>query len=64
MASLVASDAATISASQEERATLGCFLDDQEIAAGPCMNTQPDVECHTAQSESVCPWTGRSGQSS
>eukprot|EP00965_Chrysotila_dentata_P167403 5527773-Pleurochrysis_carterae.AAC.1 len=40
-ASLVASDAATISASQEDRATVACFLEDQEIAARPWKNTQP-----------------------
>eukprot|EP00965_Chrysotila_dentata_P259549 6213596-Pleurochrysis_carterae.AAC.3 len=32
-ASLVASDAAIISASQDERATVACFLEAQEIAA-------------------------------
>eukprot|EP00965_Chrysotila_dentata_P005035 164821-Pleurochrysis_carterae.AAC.1 len=43
-ASLVASEAASISASQEERATVGCFLDDQDIAAEPCVKTHPEVK--------------------
>ena len=48
----VASQAATISASQEERAMLFCFLEPQETAAWFSTNTQPEVECLTAQSES------------
>ena len=51
-ASFAASEAATISASQEERATLFCFFEPQEIAAWLRMNTQPLVECLVAQSES------------
>eukprot|EP00965_Chrysotila_dentata_P130781 4323956-Pleurochrysis_carterae.AAC.1 len=54
-ASFAASEAATISASQEASATLACFLDDHEIAARPCVNTQPVVEWRTAQSESEWP---------
>eukprot|EP00965_Chrysotila_dentata_P012798 422845-Pleurochrysis_carterae.AAC.2 len=55
---MVASDAATISASQEDRATVACFFEDQEIAARPWKNTQPVVEWRVAQSESVWPCTG------
>eukprot|EP00965_Chrysotila_dentata_P204790 6182553-Pleurochrysis_carterae.AAC.1 len=51
-ASLVASDAATISASQEERVTVGCFFDAHDIAAWPYRKTYPEVECRVAQSES------------
>ena len=47
-----------ISASQEERATLFCFFDDQLIAADMYLYTQPVVECLTAQSESVIPCNG------
>eukprot|EP00965_Chrysotila_dentata_P161313 5326863-Pleurochrysis_carterae.AAC.1 len=41
-ASLVASEAAMISASQDDSATVGCFFEDHEMAARPCMNTQPE----------------------
>eukprot|EP00965_Chrysotila_dentata_P203299 6181630-Pleurochrysis_carterae.AAC.3 len=43
-ASFAASDAAMISASQEDSATEGCFLLLQVMAARPYMNTCPDVE--------------------
>eukprot|EP00965_Chrysotila_dentata_P002760 89638-Pleurochrysis_carterae.AAC.1 len=56
-ASFAASDVATISASQEESATLACFLDDQEMAVLPYVNTHPVLECRTAQSESEWPRT-------
>ena len=58
MASVAASDAATISASQEDKATLFCFLEPQEIAAWLKMKscqTCPEVECLTTQSESDMP---------
>ena len=42
MASVAASDAATISASQEDKATLFCFLEPQEIAAWLKMKTCPE----------------------
>eukprot|EP00965_Chrysotila_dentata_P179394 5924477-Pleurochrysis_carterae.AAC.2 len=59
-ASFAASDAAIISASQDERATLGCFFDDQEIAAWLYMKTYPEeVECLVAQFESEMPSMGR-----
>eukprot|EP00965_Chrysotila_dentata_P027500 913515-Pleurochrysis_carterae.AAC.1 len=63
-ASLVASEAATISASHEDSATVGCFFEDQEMAARPCMKTQPDVEWRVAQSESEWPCTAASGHTS
>ena len=53
MASLAASEAAITSASVEEREMVGCFLEPQLIAADWNMNTLPDVECFTAQSESL-----------
>eukprot|EP00965_Chrysotila_dentata_P129526 4282250-Pleurochrysis_carterae.AAC.1 len=43
-ASLVASLAATISASHEDKATVACFLEDQEMAARLYVNTYPEVE--------------------
>eukprot|EP00965_Chrysotila_dentata_P193634 6175882-Pleurochrysis_carterae.AAC.1 len=43
-ASFAASDAAMISASQDDSATDGCFLLLQVMAARPYMNTCPDVE--------------------
>eukprot|EP00965_Chrysotila_dentata_P011561 378379-Pleurochrysis_carterae.AAC.2 len=51
-ASFAAFEAATISASHEESATLACFLEDQKMAASPCVNTHPVVEWRNAQSES------------
>ena len=56
MASLEASEAAMISASQLESAIEACLLDPQEMAALESMKTQPDVEWRTAQSESVIPY--------
>eukprot|EP00965_Chrysotila_dentata_P028005 931102-Pleurochrysis_carterae.AAC.1 len=44
VASFAASEAAIISASQDDSATDGCFLLLQVIAARPYMNTCPDVE--------------------
>eukprot|EP00965_Chrysotila_dentata_P033307 1109080-Pleurochrysis_carterae.AAC.1 len=44
VASLAASEAAMISASQEGNATVGCFLLLQVMAALPYINTWPDVE--------------------
>eukprot|EP00965_Chrysotila_dentata_P169527 5596751-Pleurochrysis_carterae.AAC.1 len=44
MASFAASEAATISASHEDNATVGCFLEAQDMAACPYRNTYPDVE--------------------
>ena len=44
-----------ISASQDDNATLGCFLDAQLMQAEPMENTYPEVECFTAQSESDMP---------
>ena len=38
------SEAAMISDSQEERAMVGCFLEDQEMAALDIVKTYPDVE--------------------
>ena len=58
MASLAASEAATISASVEESAIVGCFFDPQLMAARWKVKTLPDVECFTAQSESLMPDTG------
>ena len=55
---MVASDAAMNSASHEDKATVGCFLEDQEIAASQKWNTAPDVERRTAQSESEKPTRG------
>jgi hypothetical protein len=42
-----------ISASHDERATVVCFLDDQLTVAEPKWNVKPEVECFTAQSESL-----------
>ena len=51
-----ASETAISSASQDDRATLSCFLEAQEIAAESLyMNTQPVGECFSAQSESEMP---------
>eukprot|EP00966_Prymnesium_polylepis_P160596 3712487-Prymnesium_polylepis.1 len=58
MASLAASEAAMISASQEDRATAFCFSQPQETTARQNRNTQPVVECLVAQLESVMPGTG------
>ena len=44
-----------ISASQEERAIVTCRLEAQDMAAPDSMNTEPEVECFTAQSESLMP---------
>ena len=54
-ASFADSEAAMISASHDDRATVFCFLLPQEMAAEPYWNTQPEVEWRTAQSESVMP---------
>eukprot|EP00965_Chrysotila_dentata_P261151 6214155-Pleurochrysis_carterae.AAC.3 len=51
-ASFAALDATMISASQDERPTQGCFLEDHEMAAWLYMKTYPDVECRVAQFES------------
>ena len=51
-ASLEVSEAATISASHDERETDFCFLEPHMMAACASRNTQPLVECLTAQSES------------
>eukprot|EP00965_Chrysotila_dentata_P087133 2876387-Pleurochrysis_carterae.AAC.1 len=61
-ASLVASLAATISASHDESATVACFFDDHDIAAWLYVNTKPEVECRVAQSESVNPTRSLSGE--
>ena len=53
IASLEASDAAII---QDESATVGCFLEPHEMAALMYLNTWPEVECFTAQSESDMPY--------
>ena len=42
-----------ISASHEERATVDCFLEAQLIVAEPRWKECPEVECFTAQSESL-----------
>eukprot|EP00965_Chrysotila_dentata_P132059 4365515-Pleurochrysis_carterae.AAC.1 len=40
-------------AQQDERATVGCFLEAHDMTAEPCIKTQqPVVECRVAQSES------------
>eukprot|EP00965_Chrysotila_dentata_P043061 1429909-Pleurochrysis_carterae.AAC.1 len=54
-ASFVTSEAAIISASQDDRATEGCFLEAHEMAAWLYMKTYPDVECLVAQFESEKP---------
>eukprot|EP00965_Chrysotila_dentata_P005746 189655-Pleurochrysis_carterae.AAC.1 len=54
-ASLVASEAAMISALQDDNATLGCFFDAQKTAAWLYTKTYPDVECRVAQFESENP---------
>ena len=51
-ASRDASDAATISASQEDNETVACFLEDQLMVAVEYLNVYPEVEWRTAQSES------------
>ena len=56
IASLLASEAAMISASHEESATETCFFEPQDISAlGLNMKTHPEVECFTPQSESDIP---------
>ena len=62
-ASLAASEAATISASHEDRAIDCCLLEPQEMAARDMVNTKPDVEWRTAQSASAMPDKGLSEQS-
>eukprot|EP00965_Chrysotila_dentata_P185897 6137320-Pleurochrysis_carterae.AAC.1 len=57
-ASFVASDAAMISASHEDSAAEGCFLDAHEMAAWLYKKTYPEVECLVAQSESEYPCMG------
>eukprot|EP00965_Chrysotila_dentata_P079502 2621979-Pleurochrysis_carterae.AAC.1 len=52
VASVAASEAAMISASHEDEATVGCFLLLQVMAAFPYMKTGPEVEWRVAQSES------------
>eukprot|EP00965_Chrysotila_dentata_P177331 5856841-Pleurochrysis_carterae.AAC.1 len=47
-----------ISASQDERATEGCFFDAQDMAAWLYMKTYPDVESLVGQSESDNPAIG------
>eukprot|EP00965_Chrysotila_dentata_P028032 932032-Pleurochrysis_carterae.AAC.3 len=47
-----------ISASHEDSATEGRFLEAHEIAAWLYTKTYPDVECRVAQPESECPCTG------
>eukprot|EP00965_Chrysotila_dentata_P110833 3662976-Pleurochrysis_carterae.AAC.1 len=59
VASFAASEAAIISASQDESATVGCFLLLQVMAALPYRKTCPEVECRVAQSESEKPVRGR-----
>eukprot|EP00965_Chrysotila_dentata_P151037 4991485-Pleurochrysis_carterae.AAC.1 len=58
VASLAASEAAMISASQDESATDGCFLLLHVMAARPYMKTWPEVEWRVAQSESENPVSG------
>eukprot|EP00965_Chrysotila_dentata_P095764 3165552-Pleurochrysis_carterae.AAC.1 len=58
VASFAASEAATISASQDDSATVGCFLLLHVMAACPYMKTCPEVECRVAQSESEKPARG------
>ena len=62
MASLAASLAAIISASHDDSATQACFLHDHEMAALLYMNTEPEVECLVAQSESVKPCSAASSE--
>eukprot|EP00965_Chrysotila_dentata_P106615 3521451-Pleurochrysis_carterae.AAC.1 len=59
VASFAASEAAMISASQDERATVGCFLLLHVKAALPYRKTCPEVECLVAQSGSENPASGR-----
>eukprot|EP00965_Chrysotila_dentata_P044621 1483127-Pleurochrysis_carterae.AAC.2 len=59
VASFAASEAAMISVSHDERATVGCFLLLHVIAALPYRKTCPEVECFVAQSESKSPASGR-----
>ena len=47
-----------ISASQDDNATLVCLLEAQLMAALLKINTEPEVECFSAQSESECPKSG------
>eukprot|EP00965_Chrysotila_dentata_P245639 6206681-Pleurochrysis_carterae.AAC.2 len=47
-----------ISASQDDRATVGCFLLLQVMEALPYINTWPEVEWRVAQSESEKPAKG------
>eukprot|EP00965_Chrysotila_dentata_P143432 4739218-Pleurochrysis_carterae.AAC.1 len=54
----MASDAAMISASHDDSATEGCFLETQEIAAWLYMKTYPKVESRVAQWESEYACTG------
>ena len=49
VASLAASLAAMISDSHNDKATQGCVFDDQVMAARLYWNTEPYVECRTAQ---------------
>ena len=58
MASFAASESATISASHDESAMASCLPDRHEMAACCHEKTHPVVECLTAQSESVRPWSG------
>ena len=58
MASLAASEAAIISASHEDSATDGCFLEDHEMDAWPNRNVKPDVEWRVAQLASLMPDRG------
>eukprot|EP00965_Chrysotila_dentata_P100116 3307872-Pleurochrysis_carterae.AAC.3 len=44
-----------ISASHDDSATEGCFLDAHEMAAWLYMKTYPDVKCLVAQFESENP---------
>ena len=58
MAYFAASDPVTISASHDERATEVCFFDEQLTVAEPMWKVNPEVECLTAQSESLYPCSG------
>ena len=55
MAYFAASDPVTISASHDERATEVCFFDEQLTVAEPMWKVNPEVECLTAQPESLYP---------
>ena len=63
MAPFAASDPAIISASHEESATEACFFEPHAMVAELYLNTNPDVECCTAQSESDMPERGASSGS-